>query len=440
MVLSNKTKVYLAIYALCAMLLMGRMALSSFEMLSSDPIRLAPEEATKLEALQNDHPTHQTGGAPQLTQQLVTVNMSLAHDCLQQTTPNMTLTYPRDAWGHYREIHRAMYNWSQHHPSHRIHRAASFKGPWIENHWINYFEAKLENSNELSDVFGPFIPILIPWTDRWVKGPPKSNYPKAMVEALLQVLRPDVAYITLCQNADGLPGRMKELHMSKIPNILVLSAGGYGHVPIPLLKQPEYPIENTISMTNRSYLLSYVGSITKSPQKLRPRLDMYLNRLLNNVTTKANAAAITSDASEKIAKKYRYYKGNDWRTIMVQSKFSLAPRGFGRTSYHVVECLHMGLIPIQVYVDIPWIPYRDLFPKLGYHVKIGLPEMEQLVKDLLAMPDSEIQKREDLIRHYRKSHFEVPGIMDQIQNFMLYGEAKSDLRCEPLPSSPRGDR
>ena len=48
---------------------------------------------------------------------------------------------------------------------------------------------------------------------------------------------------------------------------------------------------------------------------------------------------------------------------MAESKFSLCPRGYGRTFYHVVETsLHMGLIPIHVYHkgDRPCLPYEDL--------------------------------------------------------------------------------
>jgi hypothetical protein len=47
-----------------------------------------------------------------------------------------------------------------------------------------------------------------------------------------------VLYITVSQNAVGITGD-DELKMESIPNILVLSAAGYGHVPIPLLKQQQ---------------------------------------------------------------------------------------------------------------------------------------------------------------------------------------------------------
>ena len=40
------------------------------------------------------------------------------------------------------------------------------------------------------------------------------------------------------------------LHLRMSLEVLVLSAGGYGHVPIPLFKQPEDWVENCLEETN----------------------------------------------------------------------------------------------------------------------------------------------------------------------------------------------
>ena len=54
---------------------------------------------------------------------------------------------------------------------HRPHRSAKYRGPWVENVWITHFERELRRrppGSPLSSVFGPFIPLLVPWTDRFV--------------------------------------------------------------------------------------------------------------------------------------------------------------------------------------------------------------------------------------------------------------------------------
>merc|ERR1711879_575826 len=98
-----------------------------------------------------------------------------------------------------------------------------------------------KHGTSLSDLFGPYIPIFMPWVDIWVLNPTnRYHYPAGMMEALKRVLRPGVPYITVSQNDHGLLAR-SSIKMADIPNVLVLSAGGYGHVPVPLLMRLEAP-------------------------------------------------------------------------------------------------------------------------------------------------------------------------------------------------------
>jgi hypothetical protein len=89
-----------------------------------------------------------------------------------------------------------------------------------------------------------------------------------LVKTLERVLRPNVAYVTVSQNDDGLPGRdAKFARLLKVHNVVVLSAGGYGHVPILLLKQTEER-NNYKDPVERNYLWSFVGSPKTSPRNM----------------------------------------------------------------------------------------------------------------------------------------------------------------------------
>merc|ERR1712232_282406 len=97
------------------------------------------------------------------------------------------------------------------------------------------------------------------------------------------------------------------------------------------------------------------------------------------------------------------------------------------------ETLQMGRIPIHVYSNIPWVPYRGIFEELGYSTSLyGL--VQQLNK-LQNMSMAEILERERQIAAMRESHFLVPGILNQVRRFLL-GE-HSDLLCQSLPRSRR---
>ena len=352
-------------------------------------------------------------------------NFVAATACLQKTTPELQLEYPVDAEEHFHEIRIALAPWAQH-SGHQIHPNLGHPGPWIENFWISHFEEKLydqESNSCLSDHFGPYIPLFIPWVDHWVATP--WRYPPGLLETLRSVLRPNVLYITLSQNAEGLTGK-NEISMSSIPNILVLSAGGYGHVPVPLFAKPE-PRNNYKHPQERKYDLTFVGTMGRAPHRLRE----VMHEQITNYNNSAEAANTNQSAL-----RYMSYQGPDWRTVMADSRFSLAPRGFGRTAFHIVECMQMGLIPIHLYADIPWIPYADLFPQLGFvnHYDRGFTA---LLAQLQSLTAQQIVDRETRIVELRDSHFSLEGVMDQIRRFLLNQE--NDLRCQKLPATVRDE-
>ena len=127
----------------------------------------------------------------------------------------------------------------------------------------------------------------------------------------------------------------------------------------------------------------------------------------------------------------------------------------------------MGLVPIYVYDDTPWVPYADLFPRLGYITTVrALP---QLLANISSQGNADISARESRIAEVRNSHFMPEGIIRQISLFMVHGcatasvsnyvhtlppcmirhiyiynvylkgeicrEQESDLRCRALPYS-----
>jgi hypothetical protein len=196
------------------------------------------------------------------------IRMSLAYDCLLKTTSNLHLEYPEDAEEHYNDIRLAMAPWAQT-SAHLPHTGINYNGPWIENYWISHFEPLFDdppittddddknddnnNNNNtttacLSTYFGPFIPIFVPFVDHFcAMGFDNRIYPPDSMDTLLSQLRPNVPYIAVSQNDLGL-----YLNQWKLPNLLVLSAGGYGHIPIPLLKQFE-PLNNDVDLKRMIY-------------------------------------------------------------------------------------------------------------------------------------------------------------------------------------------
>jgi len=335
-------------------------------------------------------------------------NMSVALSCLRLTTPNLTFTYPDDPFEHFLQIHATMRPWIERFPPRcwpKDESKGRFCGPWLENHWVKHFEHLLELSGKetcLTETFGPFIPLLVPWSDIRRQGGYQEDYPEKFILDLMSVLRSDLPYITVADSDAG-------VNLSEVDNILVFSGGGVGHVPVPLFKQTEDFVPHKID--KRKWLLNYVGTLREG---LRQDMHDYLTR--------------------EVKASYKYYHGNfwqgHWRDIMLDSYTSLVPRGCGRSAFHLMETLQLGLIPVFIYNDVPWVPYLNLFiEKFGFVVTVD--ELPFLVQKLQNMTVIDFLQREEEIASHRASHFSHAGVMDQITRFMLFG--RGDLQCVRNP-------
>mmetsp|Transcript_34777 Transcript_34777/g.63301 ORF Transcript_34777/g.63301 Transcript_34777/m.63301 type:complete len:525 (-) Transcript_34777:10-1584(-) len=349
--------------------------------------------------------------APMQIMEAGSTDLSSALACLRLTSPNLRdMMYPGDAEAHFQEVNKSFDKWLE---KHKYHCAAGYCGPWVENHWIHYFSnlwKKRASGTRLQDIFGPYIPILIPWVDTWVNS--GYRFPPGMAEELRDILRPNVLYITVAQNDEGLLARVK-YPIKEIPNVLVLSAGGYGHVPVPLLKANEKLVHSKVE--DRKYIVSFMGSMGHAPRNLRGEMGKIVN-----------------DWARKNKQVAKVGSGKDWRDVMADSVLNLVPRGFGRSSYHIAETFQMGLVPIHIYSDIPWVYYGELWRSETIGFVTSLAGLDALLTRLAANI-SKIVEVEQNVRRLRESHFLVEGVMDQIHRFMT-GQP-NDLRCQKLPAA-----
>ena len=339
----------------------------------------------------------------------------------------MKLEYPNDAEAHFEYIHHTLRPWLQNStvpiPDGRVHTMLSangFHGPWLENLWISEGMARYAQrrpGESMRDVFGPVVPIFLPWDDWWCAGqirPHRANhiYPQGLVSALLAVLRPTVPYATVSMSDMGISGRPSDgLPMRRLPNVLVFSSGGYGHIPLPLL-QREQPAMPSVPMAARSHFVSYVGSLAHAPHNLRPRM-----------------LAIANETAARLGESAFFYKGSKWDSVVNDSRISLSPRGFGRSAYRTFEVLQMGRLPIVIHSDLPWVPYAGLFERVAW--TSNLSALPALLENLKRVPHAELERRERLALSMRQTHWTWRGVLDQIFGFL--NGTGSDLRCQPLP-------
>lgn len=230
------------------------------------------------------------------------------------------------------------------------HNWAGYGGPWIENVFI----AWAERANfSVFDTFYPLVPLFVQSVDacllsccNGMAGYPQADSApaKALLNLLRTGLRRDVMYVMIVQsdNGFGLCPDFPPEEDCAARNVLVLGSGGWGNVPLPLIKGFVAAESDTPPSAgadyNRSSLLSFVGTDTHHARAVaRDRLS----------------AALPGEGQ------FLLYNGGDWKAVVRDSALSLCPRGFGRTAFRMSELVQLGVPQLYVYDDISWAPYWD---------------------------------------------------------------------------------
>jgi hypothetical protein len=173
------------------------------------------------------------------------------------TGRNVNYIFPKDAVMHY----NLLFNATRKFRNIPIHEGSNYKGPWIENLFIERFLSKpLEYFNGL-------IPLFVQWSDYHLfqKKNIKNKFNRSVNERDLFIeirsfLRTNVIYITVSQANLGL-----QVFKDCCHNVLIMSAGGVGNIPIPLIKgNLEYqPIAENFPFFD----ISFLGSLNHSKDR-----------------------------------------------------------------------------------------------------------------------------------------------------------------------------
>jgi hypothetical protein len=90
----------------------------------------------------------------------------------------------------------------------------------------------------------------------------------------------------------------------------------------------------------------------------------------------------------------------DFIKLALQSKFSLCPRGYGRSSFRFFESILLGSIPIYIYDDENWLPYKELIDYSKFSIVLNSKNIDSLPVILSKLSDIEITNmQKELINH-----------------------------------------
>jgi hypothetical protein len=264
-------------------------------------------------------------------------------------------------------------------------------GKYMEEYFYDYATThKNKIDSELV-----YIPIF--WTNlQNHPGFSKQNY-NILLSNALSKMPPDTKYFTIVQHDDG-----PQLQLAK--NTTIFGACS-GDIPLPLIYEDT---TNTLLSTTRYgdkvLLASFIGTLT---HKVR-------NKMVKCLEEKSDITLITKPHSEWTSNIVKS-SADLFIERTLDSKFCLAPRGYGRSSFRFFEAMLLDSIPVYFWDDIEWLPYKDVLDYSKFSVSIHENDISRTYEILKSISNEKyVSMIEELkrVRHY----FTLEGMSDYIVN------------------------
>lgn len=262
-------------------------------------------------------------------------------------------------------------------------------GRYMEEYFYDFYLEELEqhkqqpsqpNKNEIQVVY---IPVF--WTN--IQNHPgflktKETLSLILTETLLDYEKNNsnkentIKYFTIVQHDDGILLDIPK----KIKDKLTIFGACTGDIPLPLIYEDT---ANTLDKyyykyspnTKKEFLASFVGSethpvrqiltgklrqIAESPDKLRENGEIRLQ----------SAKTWTNSVSDSAA--------DNFLDMTIKSRLCLAPRGYGRSSFRFFEAIQLNVIPVYIWDDIEWLPYKDFLNYEEFSISINVNQLNLL--------------------------------------------------------------
>jgi len=276
-----------------------------------------------------------------------------------------------------------------------------FCSVYFEKYFYEYIVRAYNEGKIKPEIYEHYIPVF--WTEIQIsklyddtlvnKVKTTENYFLWTLWELLRGMQTNRNYFTVVQHDDGV------MMSSKPSNLITFGMGGVGNVPLPLTYNDSDKF-NKYKHREKNVFCSFVGSLTHPCRE----------RMVKTLENKSDVFIITNKWTNQIKEENQLLYLN----LMSTSRFTLAPRGYGKTSFRLYEALRLGSVPIYIYDEL-WLPYTDIIEWNKMVVLVHVDELENLYDKLREITDEQVAA---MIKYYEKhSHlFSYDGMCEYIIN------------------------
>lgn len=257
------------------------------------------------------------------------------------------------------------------------------EGELFETYFYNYIKT---NKPVLNRKY-----INASWTNLYCNSQFKGiSFNSEKLQKELDALPQDDKYFTIVQFDEG-------VKYHKLPPNTTILGCCFGDLPIPLTYETSaFSGKNFKNWNEKIIFCSFMGQHT---HHVRKQVFEYIQKFPDYYY---QVISELSTSSQKL-----YIE----RTM--ESKFCLAPRGFGRSSFRFFEILKLGSIPVYVWDDINWLPFKDTIDYSKLCVCINVKDLDNLDYVLRSITEKQY---ESMISYYNeiKYLFTYDGMCQEI--------------------------
>ena len=267
-------------------------------------------------------------------------------------------------------------------------------GRYMEEYVYEYIHKNIA----LLESVSVYIPIF--WTNMqnhpgFSKMRDKYNF---LLQTVLKQYPNDTLFITVVQHDDG--------PQLDLPKNTIIYGACTGTIPLPLIyEDTTNRLMNIPRIVYRDILASFVGTYTT--HSIREDMWKALNGKKGIV---CHGRQIWSP----------YIPKDDATTFIeltLRSKFCLAPRGYGRSSFRFFEAILLDTIPVYIWDDMEWLPYKELLDYSAFSISIHKKDIPHLYTILESISDEKYESMLDELKKI-KHFFTLDGLCHYVASNM----------------------
>ncbi len=281
-------------------------------------------------------------------------------------------------------------------------------GLYLEEAFYFFYQANKEHFETL-----PYVYIPAFWTNVQIH-PQFSQFKERMQEELdeaIKVYSPDQKFFTIVQHDDAC--------LLRLPKHTLVFGACSGHIPLPLIYEDRQRLLDSLpkqTFAQKPILLSFVGSLTHT---LRREMVQY---------KKDHQMPWILDTGDEPLDAHKP-RNQVFLDTTRESRFCLAPRGYGRSSFRFFEAFLLGSIPVYIWDDVEWLPYKEHLNYKEFCISVNMQELPSLQEKLSSITEEQYNT---MLAKYNeiKEWFSLFGMSRYILEYLL---SHPNLSIESLP-------